>query len=168
LVLLIDPDDSFRRRIEVGIPRWEFQSVSGPSALPAHRHPDVVVVDVCPSGMARPDLVEKVRASLPGVRVIAVTAYPSLDLAVAVTKAGADICLAKPVDPSELERVLVDGSFVPSLSRFSSLPSLARIEWEHIARVLSSVDGNISSAARTLGIQRSTLQRKLKKYPPKW
>ena len=45
-------------------------------------------------------------------------------------------------------------------------PSLARLEWEHINRVLAECDGNISAAAKKLGIHRRTLQRKLYKYPP--
>ena len=45
------------------------------------------------------------------------------------------------------------------------LPSLARVEWEHIQRVLADCDGNVSQAARLLGIHRRSLQRKLAKYP---
>ena len=44
-------------------------------------------------------------------------------------------------------------------------PSLARVEWEHIQRVLADCDGNISHAARLLGIHRRSLQRKLAKHP---
>ena len=42
---------------------------------------------------------------------------------------------------------------------------LARVEWEHIQRVLSDCDGNVSQAARLLGIHRRSLQRKLLKNP---
>ncbi len=44
------------------------------------------------------------------------------------------------------------------------LKSLAGVEKEHIERVLSSLGGNKSEAARILGISRSTLIEKLKKY----
>jgi DNA-binding NtrC family response regulator len=44
------------------------------------------------------------------------------------------------------------------------LETLAGIEKEHIERVLSSSGGNKSEAARILGISRSTLIEKLKKY----
>jgi two-component system response regulator RegA len=40
-----------------------------------------------------------------------------------------------------------------------------RLEWEHIQRVLSEHDGNISATARTLRMHRRTLQRKLAKRP---
>jgi two-component system response regulator RegA len=45
--------------------------------------------------------------------------------------------------------------------------SLGRLEWEHVQRVMSECGGNISRAARALGMHRRTLQRKLNKYPPK-
>ena len=41
--------------------------------------------------------------------------------------------------------------------------SLAEVEREHIERVLRDVDGNITKAAAALGIDRRTLQRKLRK-----
>jgi two-component system response regulator RegA len=46
------------------------------------------------------------------------------------------------------------------------VPSLERVEWEHLQRVLADCDNNISQAARLLGIDRRSLQRKLSKYPP--
>jgi len=46
------------------------------------------------------------------------------------------------------------------------LPSLARMEWEHIQRVLHDCGGNISLAAKKLGLHRRTLQRKLDKIAP--
>ena len=44
--------------------------------------------------------------------------------------------------------------------------SIQQIEWEHIQRVLQQNDGNISAAARTLNMDRRTLQRKLRKSNP--
>jgi two-component system response regulator RegA len=44
-------------------------------------------------------------------------------------------------------------------------PTLARVEWEHINRVLADCGGNVSQAARALGIHRRSLQRKLSKFP---
>jgi two-component system response regulator RegA len=47
------------------------------------------------------------------------------------------------------------------------VPSLARVEWEHINRVLADAGGNVSEAARRLGLHRRSLQRKLAKLPNK-
>ena len=44
------------------------------------------------------------------------------------------------------------------------MASLEDVERHHIARVLQESDGNISQAARTLGIDRATLYNKLRKY----
>ena len=38
-------------------------------------------------------------------------------------------------------------------------------EWEHIERVMRECKGNVSRAARVLGIHRRTLQYKLAKFP---
>ena len=46
----------------------------------------------------------------------------------------------------------------------NQLLSLEQIEQRHVLAVLTVLDWNKSAAARTLGIERSTLQRKLKKY----
>jgi two-component system response regulator RegA len=43
--------------------------------------------------------------------------------------------------------------------------SVERVEWEHIQKVLQENDGNISATARSLGMHRRTLQRKLAKKP---
>ena len=42
-------------------------------------------------------------------------------------------------------------------------PSVERLEWEHIQRVLQEHQGNISATARALNMHRRTLQRKLAK-----
>ena len=47
-------------------------------------------------------------------------------------------------------------------------PSLHRVEWEHIQRVLADCGGNVSRAARVLGLHRRTLQRKLATRPPEF
>jgi two-component system response regulator RegA len=54
---------------------------------------------------------------------------------------------------------------VVTLDPATETPSLARVEWEHISRVLADSGGNISEAARRLGLHRRSLQRKLAKYP---
>lgn len=43
--------------------------------------------------------------------------------------------------------------------------SVKRLEWEYLQKVLMEHGGNISAAARALGMHRRTLQRKLDKRP---
>ncbi len=47
-----------------------------------------------------------------------------------------------------------------------STESLEEVEQRHIARVLQAVEGNRMAAARILGIDRSTLYRKLRRFAP--
>jgi two-component system response regulator RegA len=49
----------------------------------------------------------------------------------------------------------------------TSAPSLERVEWEHIQRVLMDCGGNVSQAARILGMHRRSLQRRLGRIPPR-
>jgi DNA-binding NtrC family response regulator len=75
------------------------------------------------------------------------------------------------VDPDLIRRMIaasVFGNARETLPR-SSEPdsrstSLAEVERDHIERVLREMDGNITRAASALGIDRRTLQRKLRAY----
>jgi DNA-binding NtrC family response regulator len=96
---------------------------------------------------------------------IVVAAYPSLAGVVAAIRAGAGDYLPTTITPPELLAVLEDAAHpIPRIS--AELPTLAAMEWEYINRFLVAASGNVSAAARVLGVQRSTLQRKLRKHPP--
>ena len=64
------------------------------------------------------------------------------------------------MSPEQLAKYVEDG--VPA-EPSQAHPSLARIEWEHITRVLKESNGNISETARKLGVRRQSLQKRLKK-----
>ena len=58
----------------------------------------------------------------------------------------------------------LDLAFLDANGGPSTLPSLDEIEAKHIARVLRILGGNRTRAAKTLGIHRDTLYRKLRQY----
>ncbi|HNG61862.1 MAG TPA: helix-turn-helix domain-containing protein, partial [Cellvibrionaceae bacterium] len=62
-------------------------------------------------------------------------------------------------------KAFVDSPLPVEISAPISVPSLERVEWEHIQKALQDCQGNISAAARLLGMHRRTLQRKLFKRP---
>jgi two-component system response regulator RegA len=104
----------------------------------------------------------------PSTRAIILTGYGSIATAVTAMRLGATSFLPKPVDADEVVAAFERGehnSPEPN-SEHPQAPSLARAEWEHIHRVLDDCAGNVSEAARRLGIHRRSLQRKLHKLAP--
>jgi two-component system response regulator RegA len=81
---------------------------------------------------------------------------------------GAINFLPKPANADDILAAFArgDSEALPPSESNHEVPSLARAEWEHIHRVLADCGGNISEAARRLGIHRRSLQRKLKKQAP--
>lgn len=110
------------------------------------------------------DLIAPLLERFPQCKVVILTGYGSIAAAVAATRRGARNYLTKPASVSDildaLERDPADLDSLPDAP-----PSLQRLEWEHIQRVLDAHQGNISRAAQALGIHRRTLQRRLKKRP---
>jgi two-component system response regulator RegA len=91
-------------------------------------------------------------------------------------RAGATQYLTKPAEPDEIEAAFGGPAVATTTTTTTTattgsdalpVPSLDRVEWEHLQRVLADCDGNVSEAARRLGLHRRTLQRKLHKRPPK-
>jgi two-component system, response regulator RegA len=129
--------------------------------------PDVVVLEPCPQGAVNLQFLSSITHAWSRARVVVVTAYPSLALGVLCIRAGAHDCFSKPVSTDSILAAVIDEQRQPpSLSDALMRPSLARIEHEYISQILRETRGNISAAARLLGIRRSTLQRKLRKHPP--
>jgi two-component system response regulator RegA len=114
------------------------------------------------------DVIADLKERAPGLRVIVLTGYGSIATAVKATKMGATSYFTKPVDIDEVERAFRAGDeeeeeAIPIPDEF---PSLYRHEREYIEYVLAECDGNISQAARRLGLHRQSLQRKLRKFSP--
>jgi two-component system response regulator RegA len=115
------------------------------------------------------EVVRELLAIDPATAVVVLTGYGSIATAVEAIRLGAKHYLTKPADADEILRAF-QGDQAPASGTAppagAETPSLARAEWEHIQRVLSDVNGNVSEAARRLGLHRRSLQRKLAKYPP--
>ena len=113
------------------------------------------------------DVIQELRRQNEETRIVVLTGYGSIATAVQATKLGAAHYLTKPVEVDEIERALMttelDNEDVPIPNEFQSL---YRHEREYIEFVLAECGGNISQAARRLGLHRQSLQRKLRKYTP--
>jgi two-component system, response regulator RegA len=105
----------------------------------------------------------------PDMKILVLTGYSSIATAVSAIKQGAYDYAPKPLDADAILHKLGIGnsgaSLVTSTIVADQPPSVDRMEWEHIQRVLAENDNNISATSRSLGMHRRTLQRKLQKRP---
>jgi len=171
-VLLVDDDDVFVRVLARALgARGLIVSTAGnrAGALAAAREgaPDFIVLDLKlgdDNGLA---LIPELLDLDPRVRILLLTGYASIATAVEAIKRGAWDYLAKPVDADQVLQAIRSGMRGVDESPASAFaaPPLKRLEWEHIQRMLAECDGNVSEAARRLGMHRRTLQRKLSKRP---
>jgi len=129
--------------------------------------PEFAVVDLNMPGPSGLLLVESLHALDAYTRIVVLTGYASIATAVEAIKLGATHYLTKPADADEIV-IAMQRTQGDAAAELAPQPmSVNRLEWEHIQKVLSECDGNISEAARRLGMHRRTLQRKLGKRPVK-
>lgn len=166
-LLLIDDDPSFASTLARVLARHDYRVTTAPDATTAlgaleDSVPDAAVVDLKLGRDSGLDLIAPLRAANAGMRIVLLTGYASIATTVDAIKRGADNYLAKPLDIDALLAALADDARDEGPARPMSL---RRLEWEHIQRVLDEHDGNVSAAARALGVHRRTLQRKLARKP---
>lgn len=126
------------------------------------------VVDLRLGDRSGLELIRKFLSLCPDAQIVMLTGYGSISSAVDAGRLGAVNYIAKPADADMVLAAFAhpDPGEPSAASPEYEPPSLARTEWEHINRVLADCGGNISEAARKLGLHRRTLQRKLKTLPP--
>ncbi len=170
-VLVVDDDAVFRSRLCKAFRDrgWEVtEAQDGEAAIRVAREdsPDLAIVDLRMPGVSGLDVVRELHRMDDTICIVMLTGFGSIATAVTATKLGAAHFLSKPADADQILAAYkrLTGGDEPHTPE--TVPSLARVEWEHIQRVLEGCDGNISQAAKLLGLHRRSLQRKLLKYPP--
>ncbi len=170
-LLIVEDDDRLRERLaraltDRGFETREAGDVQSAVAAAQQESPEYVLVDLRVPGGSGLDVVREIKAVDPATTIVVLTGYGSIATAVEAVRLGAAEYLTKPADVDQIVAALTrppaGGSPDDSPEH---VPSLARVEWEHINRVLADCGGNISKAARLLGIHRRSLQRKLERYP---
>lgn len=169
-LLLVDDDVTFCQVLEQALCRRGYvvsvaHNVDDARRLLVQLRPDYAVIDLKLPGPSGLTLIAYLKQQVAGVRIVVLTGYASIATAVEAVKLGATQYLAKPVDADEVVAAFGHQSGVPGTVITARPMSVARLEWEHLQKVLTECDGNISAAARTLGMHRRTLQRKLQKRP---
>jgi two-component system response regulator RegA len=169
-LLIVEDDDVLRDRLMTAFTARGLQVRAAASAAEAERlaaddPPELVVMDLRignDSGLA---LIPALMQIDPETRIVVLTGYGSIATALEAVKRGATHYLTKPADADEILAAFSRKGGEASDPAIASSMSLDRVEWEHINRVLVECGGNVSEAARLLGLHRRTLQRKLSKYP---
>jgi len=172
VLLLVDDDEIYCEVLGDALTKRNFEvstahNLAAALQLARDIEPEYAVIDLRIGSESGLELVKQLAALDENTRIIMLTGYASVATAVESIKLGAVHYLTKPATADEvvaaLDRNEGDASVEPSERPLS----VKRLEWEHLQKVLTEHDGNISAAARALNMHRRTLQRKLAKRPVK-
>ena len=169
-LLIVDDDEMFCHVLNRALTRRGYEVIVAHDAdqalaMAAQYLPTMATLDLKLENSSGLKLLPELLAISPQCRIVVLTGYSSIATAVEAIKLGAVNYLCKPVDADDVLTAFERQSGYPDIELADNPPSINRITWEHIQKVLQEHDGNISATARALGMHRRTLQRKLQKRP---
>lgn len=145
---------------------WGAQSWEGLLHIMDMTEPRAVVVDLALRGDAREvvDALPQLGRSRPGSRIVLVGRHTSVEVAVQAVRRGAHGVLAMPAPAAQ---ILEAAGFAPSDRPHQGLPALTldAAMWEYMNTVIEET-GSLSTAAKSLGVDRRSLRRMLARYRP--
>jgi two-component system response regulator RegA len=169
-LLLVDDDEVFCEVLSRALEKRDFEVEIAHDQAQAREilrsfHPEYAIVDLrigTDSGLA---MVSELAALGAQIRIVVLTGFASISTAVESIKLGAMHYLTKPAEVDEILQAFYREQGDSDLGIDNRPMSPRRLEWEHLQKVLKDHDGNISAAARAMGMHRRSLQRKLGKKP---
>lgn len=169
-LLLVDDDELFCDVLGSALARRGYavtvaHDVKQARAVLDRSVPAFAVVDLQMPGESGLALIPELHGLDPAMRIVVLTGYASIATAVEAIKLGATHYLTKPADADEVAAAFQRDAGEARTPVAETPLSVQRLQWEHIQKVLNECDGNISEAARRLGMHRRTLQRRLQKRP---
>ena len=170
-LLLVDDDAVYRERLATAIAARGYEvrtaaDTASALALAEADSPEFAVLDLRMPGESGLELLGRLLAIDPTTKVLLLTGYGSIATAVEAVRLGAVNYLTKPADVDDILGAFQPAGTPGDPSVGLETPSLARVEWEHLQRVLNDCEGNLSEAARRLGMHRRSLQRKASRRRP--
>jgi len=171
-LLLVDDDPEFceilsRTLVRQGFDVKAAENIDDAITIIKDDVPEFAIVDLCIGQESGLTMVEELAKRNQEMKIIVLTGYASIATAVEAIKLGATHYLTKPADIKDIIDAFGQKDGDTTVQPASSPMSVKRLEWEHMQKVLQEHDGNISAAARAMGMHRRTLQRKLQKRPVK-
>lgn len=173
-IMLVDDSFVLRDRLAMAFQERGFRVVVAGNydealAMFKQNPTDLAVLDLRMPGKPGLALLPELKKIRPETKVLILSGFGSISTAIDAIRLGATNFLPKPADADDILNAFARGGTevdVPEVEEEIPVPTLAQAEWEHIHRVLADCAGNISEAARRLGIHRRSLQRKLRKRAP--
>ena len=171
-LLIVDDDAIFRERLSKALVRRgiSVESASDASAAKSKLEREVfshALIDLNMPGEDGLALLRHIHAHPRSMTTVVLTGYGSIATALDAIRIGAKDYLTKPCDARRILDALGIEELTEKHADDLSVPSLSQVEWDHIQRVLHDHDGNVTQAAKVLGMHRRSLQRKLSKAPGK-
>jgi two-component system response regulator RegA len=169
--LIIDDDPEFTAVLRDALLRRKHTVITAADAgharqLLESRSVQRIILDLKLEQESGLKLIPELKARYPETEIVVLTGYSSIATAVEAIRLGARNYICKPADTDEIIAAFASTP-TGNMPLQPNPPSVQRLEWEHIQSVLNQHSGNISASARSLGMHRRTLQRKLRKYPAK-
>ena len=169
-LLLVDDDLEFCSILSSAMERKGFKVALAHDArsaldLAAGQAPQFAIVDLNLNGSSGLGLVEKLmQLSEQRMRILVLTGFATIGTAVHAVKSGAHDYLTKPASAEDIAAALLhESEALPPLP--AKDVSVDDLEWQHLRQVLTETHGNVTEAARLLGMNRRTVYRKLNKRP---
>jgi two-component system response regulator RegA len=172
VLLLVDDDEIYCEVLGDALTKRNYavsiaHNLATALQLARNVEPEYAVVDLRIGAESGLELVKQLAGLDENTRIVILTGFASVTTAVESIKLGAVHYLTKPATADEVVTALHRDEGDASVEPSEQPLSVKRLEWEHLQKVLSEHDGNISAAARALNMHRRTLQRKLAKHPVK-
>jgi two-component system response regulator RegA len=166
-VLIVEDDLELANSLARSFERRNYQTKTAKSVREAleilkNFYPNYAVVDLKMPKESGLELIKKLHDFDQKIKIVMLTGYASITSTIEAIKSGACYYLAKPANVEMIINAFEGKSNQENLN-LNKKTSIKNIEWEHIHKVLVESNFNISKAARTLGMHRRTLARKLEK-----
>lgn len=171
-IIIIDDDEVFRQTLKIQFSDLHLETLEISSLkelsldiIPRFTH---AIVDLRIAQENGLEVIQKLKTIHPEIKIVMLTGFGSIATAVEAIKLGAFQYLTKPVSFDVLVETLFDDSLISTNDNEKNPKelTLAEKEREYIEFILNRHQGNISQAAKVLGLHRQSLQRMLKKYSP--
>lgn len=175
MILIVDDDNAVRMSVSLALKRagyepWAVGNEDDALAAVRDERVALVILDMnltlSTTGRQGVEMLRKIQILRPGIPVIMITAWGTIPQAVETMTYGAVDFLTKPWSNTDLV-ARIKKSLAKSDARNEAgahTMTLDRMESEAIRDALRRCGGNLSEAAKLLGITRQSLYRRIEKY----